>query len=97
MTPHITRLLVHGRVQGVGYRAWMAAAARREGLSGWVRNRREGTVEALIDAPPDSLAAFIALCRQGPPSAHIDAVEVTGLSAIDEAFITGDFAVRPTV
>ncbi|QIB32343.1 acylphosphatase [Ancylobacter pratisalsi] len=97
MTPQITRLVIHGRVQGVGYRAWLAKRARHEGYSGWVRNRRDGTVEALIDAAPDSLVVFIAACREGPPASRIDHIEVTGLPREGETFIADDFTVRPTV
>lgn len=91
-----TRLFVRGRVQGVGYRAWLARQAGKQGLSGWVRNRQDGSVEALILAPSDTLAAFLALCRIGPAAAH-----VSDLATQDETLPASDaengFTVRPTV
>lgn len=92
-----TRLLIHGRVQGVGYRAWFAGEARSRGLSGWVRNRRAGGVEALLFAEAAALAELLAACHMGPPAAsvtHIDILEIEPGDA-DERF-TG-FDVRPTV
>lgn len=65
---------VTGRVQGVGYRAWTQAAARRLGLSGWVRNRRDGSVEALLAGPEAAVAAMLAAMRQGPPAARVEDV-----------------------
>ncbi|HSI42616.1 MAG TPA: acylphosphatase [Xanthobacteraceae bacterium] len=64
-------ILVHGRVQGVGYRAFVEREARRRGLSGWVRNRREGTVEAVFAGPADQVDAMLAACRRGPPGAGV--------------------------
>ncbi len=70
-------LIIRGRVQGVGYRAWAQAMARQHGLSGWVRNRLDGTVEAVIAGPEDAVAAMIEACREGPPAARVDAIEVS--------------------
>jgi len=72
----VTRLIIHGRVQGVGYRAWLAEQARATGIDGWVRNRRDGTVEALLYADDRSLEVFIADCRQGPPLARVTHVDI---------------------
>jgi acylphosphatase len=69
------RITVRGRVQGVGYRAWTMNEAERRGLRGWVRNRRDGSVEALLIGDEAAVAAMIALCRKGPPAALVDAVE----------------------
>lgn len=95
-TVTVTRLFIRGRVQGVGYRAWLAREAGRQDLSGWVRNRKDGCVEALILAPSATLAAFIALCRIGPTAAH-----VTDIDTQDETIPASDaengFTVRPTV
>lgn len=66
---------IRGRVQGVGYRAWTEATALERGLEGWVRNRRDGAVEALFGGSPSALAAMIEACRRGPPGARVDAVE----------------------
>ena len=70
------RLVVHGRVQGVGFRASLAWEADKQGISGWVRNRRDGTVEALFCGSDEAVAAMIAWARRGPPGACVDRVEV---------------------
>lgn len=72
----IRRVVVRGRVQGVGYRAWTEEEALRHDLGGWVRNRRDGTVEAVFSGPDEAVAAMIAACRQGPRGARVDAVDV---------------------
>jgi len=69
------RLSIVGRVQGVGFRAWTVDEAMRHKLRGWVRNRRDGSVEALIIGQPDAVAAMVAACRRGPPMSHVDAVQ----------------------
>lgn len=69
------RLVVRGQVQGVGFRAWAVRAARGLGLSGWVRNRRDGSVEILAAGAPDLLEKFVAACRRGPPLAEVTAIE----------------------
>lgn len=70
------RLLIRGRVQGVGFRAALAREAQKEGVTGWVRNRRDGTVEAMICGSDEAVAAMIAWARRGPPGARVDHVEV---------------------
>ncbi len=60
-------IIVRGRVQGVGYRAWTKGVAEARGLSGTVRNRHDGSVEAHLAGPADAVAAVIEACRQGPP------------------------------
>lgn len=75
--PQALRFRVHGRVQGVSFRAWTVEQARRLGLDGWVRNRSDGTVEALAAGPMAALEAFTAALRQGPRLAHVVRVEVT--------------------
>lgn len=74
------RVLVDGRVQGVGYRQGCAQTARRLHLSGWVRNRRDGTVEALFEGPVASVVTMLDWCRSGPPMAR-----VTDVRVMDEA------------
>ena len=70
------RVVVSGRVQGVGFRDAMAQAAARAGISGWVRNRRDGTVEAIVQGPPVAVDSVIAWARRGPPAARVGGVEV---------------------
>jgi acylphosphatase len=69
------RLLIRGRVQGVGYRQWMVAEAERLGITGWVRNRRDGSVEALVDGPPEAIARMIERAHAGPRAAQVESVE----------------------
>lgn len=69
-------LVIHGRVQGVGFRASLAWEAQKEGVAGWVRNRRDGTVEAMLCGSDEAVAAMIAWSRRGPPGARVDRVEV---------------------
>ena len=73
----VTRhLRIHGRVQGVGFRYSMLREAQRLGLSGWVRNRRDGSVEALVQGKADIVAAMVAWSKQGPPGAQVSEVSV---------------------
>ena len=65
------RVLIFGRVQGVWYRGWAEQEARRRGLDGWVRNRRDGTVEAVFAGDEATVAAMIQACREGPPAARV--------------------------
>jgi acylphosphatase len=71
----IRRVTVRGRVQGVGYRAFVEHQAMALGLEGWVRNRRDGSVEALFAGPEDVVSAMVALCRRGPSYARVEALE----------------------
>lgn len=68
------RIIVTGRVQGVGYRAWTAGEAEALGLEGYVRNRRDGGVEAVLAGPDEAVARMIERMRQGPPSARVTAL-----------------------
>jgi len=75
------RLTISGRVQGVGFRYALADEARARKLSGWVRNRRDATVEALIAGPEAEVEAMIAWARRGPPAARVAEVKVEPTSA----------------
>ena len=68
-------LRIHGRVQGVGYRYWTCRQAEALGLTGWVRNRRDGTVEALISGPEEAVRDMAARCGEGPASAVVERVD----------------------
>ncbi len=72
----VRRLVIHGVVQGVGFRYAMAAQARMLGLAGWVRNRRDGTVEAMISGGAEPVAAMLAWSHHGPAGASVDHVMV---------------------
>jgi acylphosphatase len=69
------RLIIKGRVQGVGYRWWAQGQAKALGLDGWVRNLRDGTVELLAAGPEEAIGRLIEACRQGPPAAAVQSVE----------------------
>lgn len=70
------RLVITGKVQGVGFRDWTVRSARRLGLSGWVRNRLDGSVEALAAGPAGDVELLLASVRRGPPHARVEAVTV---------------------
>jgi acylphosphatase len=99
MSRAIIQVMITGRVQGVGYRAWVEYQAIASGLEGWVRNRRDGSVEALFAGNAKVVAEMVALCRHGPPSARVTAL--TSESADDVQLNlrrTGEaFSVLPTV
>ena len=80
MSGAIRQVMITGRVQGVGYRAWVEHEARNHNLEGWVRNRRDGSVEALFAGPPEVVSEMVARCRRGPSSARVDAVQDEGAS-----------------
>ena len=82
------RLIVTGRVQGVGYRDWAIDMGRRLGLAGWVRNRSDGSVEALIVGEESAVGEMIAACRRGPTMARVDAVDIepVDLDILPEGF-----------
>ena len=71
----VRHVLVRGQVQGVGYRYFVQTAALDGGLEGWVRNRRDGSVEAVLAGPPATVMRVVDACRRGPPGARVDAVD----------------------
>jgi len=90
---HAQRLEIFGFVQGVGFRAFVARTARMRGLRGWVRNRHDGSVEALLIGEEVEIAAVAEQCRRGPPLARVD--RVAALPGQDDG--TADFIERATV
>jgi acylphosphatase len=86
------RLRVFGRVQGVGYRLWAIDAAVGLGLRGWVRNRSDGSVEALVIGAHEEVAAMIKACRLGPAGARV--VDVTVTDDADDG--SAGFSAQPT-
>jgi acylphosphatase len=70
----ICRVVIRGRVQGVGFRAWTEHMALRLGLDGWVRNRLDGSVEAVFAGPPDTVGAMVDACRRGPGGSGVHGV-----------------------
>jgi acylphosphatase len=77
MSDVIKRVLIRGHVQGVGYRYWTRHTASARGLEGWVRNRSDRSVEAVFAGPEQAVVEMIALCRSGPASARVAAVDET--------------------
>ena len=71
----VRHLVIRGIVQGVGYRAWAEDEALQRELEGWIRNRRDGTVEAVFSGADETVAAIIEACRRGPPAAWVEAVD----------------------
>lgn len=72
----IKRILVSGRVQAVGFRDWIVRTARTENITGWVRNRSDGSIEMVASGDEDAVQRFADACREGPERARVDHVEV---------------------
>lgn len=86
------RLRIEGRVQGVGYRDWLVAQARRASVAGWVRNRRDGSLEAWLEGHTAAVDALTEACRTGPAWASVASIQAETMA---EAGHT-DFSRRPT-
>ena len=99
MSDVVRKVLIQGRVQGVGYRVWVEGEATARGLEGWVRNRRDGSVEALFAGAEQAVAEMIASCRRGPPMARVDAVKEGNVQAGElDLRIPGEpFCCLPTI
>jgi acylphosphatase len=74
--PTTLHLTIRGRVQGVGFRYYLQREARRNAVAGWVRNRRDGSVEAVLHGEGDAVQKVVEWARRGPPSASVTAVEI---------------------
>lgn len=92
MTETARHVVIHGRVQGVWFRGWMRQEAAALGLRGWVRNRRDGTVEALLQGEPVVLDKMLDRCRQGPPAAKVLDISISPAPVADFP----DFGQLPT-
>jgi acylphosphatase len=99
MSGAIRQVTIRGRVQGVGYRAWVEERAVAHDLEGWVRNRRDGSVEALFAGPAEVVADMVARCRRGPSSSRVDAVteEAGNPDALNLRRPGERFSVLPTI
>jgi acylphosphatase len=95
----IRRVTVIGRVQGVGYRAWVEHRAVAHDLEGWVRNRRDGSVEAVFAGPADVVSVMVASCRRGPSLARVDDLreEPADADALKLRRAGERFSVLPTI
>ena len=91
MNPIVRHLVITGRVQGVGFRMYMERSARELGINGWVRNRRDGSVEAIVSGAPDAVDKIIAWARRGPRAALVANVRVD-----DAGGTYGSFETLPT-
>jgi len=96
-TVTFAHVMVSGRVQGVGYRAWCAERAEELGVSGWVRNRASGAVEALFAGPAGQVEALVAACRDGPRGAHVDEVQCLDPAEAARPEPGASFRILPTV
>ena len=99
MSGALRQVTITGRVQGVGYRAWVEHQARNHDLEGWVRNRRDGSVEALFGGPANVVADLVARCRRGPSTARVEAVadEPASPEALNLRRPGERFSVLPTI
>lgn len=94
----IVHVTITGRVQGVGFRAFVEGEARARHLDGWVRNRRDGAVEAVFSGPDNVVNDMLSACRRGPPLSRVDGVDVDpGTEAWLRVSSGSGFAVLPTV
>ena len=91
--PLQVRLTITGRVQGVGFREWTIATGQKLGVTGWVRNRSDGAVEALIVGEEQAVGRMIDACRRGPPLARVDDIDV---EPVDLDVLPDGFTQLPT-
>jgi acylphosphatase len=86
----IRHLSIRGRVQGVGYRAFVEREALKCGIEGWARNRKDGSVEAVLAGPRDAIDAVVEVCRRGPFNARVDAIDQRNASDAEFALRHAD-------
>jgi acylphosphatase len=79
----IFQVMIRGQVQGVGYRAWAEVTALELGVEGWIRNCRDGAVEAILSGSEESVLTMVELCRDGPPGARVEAVDQREATSAD--------------
>ena len=99
MSDAIRHVTIRGRVQGVGYRYFVEREAQSRDLEGWVRNRRDGSVEAVFSGPAEAVTGMIAACRRGPSSARVEALqdEAAGPDMLNLREAGERFSVLPTL
>ena len=95
----IHHVMIRGRVQGVGYRAFVEYEASQRGIGGWVRNRRDGTVEVVLAGSEDAIAGVLEACRKGPWGARVDAIDQhkAGQTELSLRRAGESFSVLPTL
>ena len=98
MSNFIRHIIVRGLVQGVGYRAFVADEAQARRIDGWVRNRRDGTVEAVLSGPAEMVEPMIEACRNGPWGSRVEGLDARAATPDDLALrrLGEDFSVLPT-
>ena len=92
----VRHVVIHGRVQGVGFRMFVEDTAERLGLEGWVRNRRDGSVEAVFAGAEKVVTEAIEACRRGPRGARVTKVDESDGEGLLDGRQVGRFAVLPT-
>jgi acylphosphatase len=84
---HVTHVIIRGKVQGVSFRAWAVREAANRGIDGWVRNREDGGVEAILAGEPEAVRSVVAACRNGPAMAVVtDLIELAATEDPDQGF-----------
>jgi acylphosphatase len=97
MAQQTVHFRIEGRVQGVGFRDSLCDVARRLRVDGWVRNRSDGSIEAVARGTPAACESLLAWARRGPPAARVDRIDTRPAAAEEEALITTGFHRLPTL
>lgn len=90
-------VVISGLVQGVGYRQWLRGRALAAGVTGWVRNRADGTVEAVLSGPPEAVEMLVAAARTGPRGARVAAIDRHEAQASLADHMSDDFVIAPSI